>query len=533
MRLLLADALESEETWEKQLLSNASDYSGGLLLRYGQTVSGSLPASRSVVPVLQVPSSILQRHNIEILISAIQSAPDGISLGGPIPLDTLLSPIIGTPADANGRQITLSQPVHSTVLVGNGLDELMVANQILSSTSLSPVDQGLVRLVVNLPNFSAPQPPGLIIFDADKAETALTLVRDSLGKAAEYTEKWNESGLPALSRWLTLAASEGNPLSTAVRNLVSSILSNASFKSTKQTAQAHQLINGRMMGPATQASLEDAVASFSRSAHQELQSGLSSAWSSRNWRKLAWYKLFWRVDDVGLIINDIVSNTWLPRTERAVYELSGRMIQTGISPLDFDIPASTNEMPAEPVPSLQRNTTLVDAVDPITTGVQVDPVLVNAGGTVVVEMQPSRQPIPIASTVSRRRQAYMNNAISELTSTAQQLVFRTLSITGFSAGLSGLAYFSLTPGSLYEAGTIVAVGTVVALRRMQTGWQRSCKIMEEGLMQTGREVIRELTEKMLGLIRNAAIAKEDDFEIRSRRDAASAIAQAQEALQQV
>src|SRR5271155_954555 len=50
VRLLLADALNEEEKWEKQLVKD-EDYSQGLLIRYGLPYNPSLPQPKSVVPV--------------------------------------------------------------------------------------------------------------------------------------------------------------------------------------------------------------------------------------------------------------------------------------------------------------------------------------------------------------------------------------------------------------------------------------------------------------------------------------------------
>jgi len=104
-----------------------------------------------------------------------------------------------------------------------------------------------------------------------------------------------------------------------------------------------------------------------------------------------------------------------------------------------------------------------------------EPVLTTSASSDIttVELRPPPLPVPITSSISTSRSTHLNNQINILTNTAQQLLFRTLSISGLSAGLSALTYASTIAPTLYEAGTIFAVGTVFALYRMQTGWQEA------------------------------------------------------------
>src|ERR1700761_4410538 len=75
VRLLLADALEAEAGWEKELLrSDNEDYSRGLVIRHGRPPNPNLPQPKTSVPVLYVPTNVLERNQLEILVSSI-SAP--------------------------------------------------------------------------------------------------------------------------------------------------------------------------------------------------------------------------------------------------------------------------------------------------------------------------------------------------------------------------------------------------------------------------------------------------------------------------
>ena len=533
VRLLLADALEKEGRWEKELLQPGNeDYNRGLLIRYGHPPNPNLPQPKTSIPVLYVPSNVLERNNIEILVSSISGLRNGelLQAAQTVTSDAFLSPSVGTPTAASGRQVTISQPVHSCLLVTKGLDELMLAAELLASTKfLALEDREFVRLVVNLEDTKEKISGQVLLLNANKAEDGLAAIRRSIGEATDYEHKWVDSGMPAVSSWLTLASAAKSEaqLPIPVKALISSLLTTATTNLRIQAALEPRSNNARVLGIATRTGLEYTIEEFSSNAHQELQSGLASAWGSRNWRKLAWYKLFWRVDDVGLIITDLVTNAWLPRTERAVYELSGRLTQVGITPVEAQPPppaASTPEAEAAPVLQAQAD---------IATEPPIEPVLVNTTGTTEVQLVPIPQPLPLSLSISRTRSQQMEHAIAELTSTAQQIVLKTASLAGFSGGLSLLTYLTITPGSLYEAGTIAALGTAFALWRMQGDWQKATKWLEDALYDEGRTAIQRLVRRMRELVEDSSRPVEDEVEVQSRRQAEDSVLRAKEELKRL
>ena len=534
VRLLLTDALEGEQGWEQQLLSSSSGYDRGVLIRYGQPSNPNLPLPKTSIPILNIAIPLLENQNIEILVSSVSSLKNG---NGPhsTPVDIFLSPTVGTPTAASGRQTMISQPVHSSLVVANGLSELLQLSELLASTAfVSDEEKSLVSVALEQRAQTLDSQDKVFVVNLDVAEAGLAAIRRSLSEASDYEHKWNDSGVPAASGWLALAARSQPPIPPAVAALVSTLLVSAS-RSINIQEQAEVAASERLgISLATSTNLVSAIDDFSRNAHQELQSGLSSAWSSRNWRKLAWYKLFWRVDDVGLIVSDLINNAWLPRTERAVYELSGRLAQTGISPVDIAIPEPLPETVEveEAAPSTESLTLLASAT---TTETQPSQPIVSTDSANVphIEMVSPPRPVPLSSIVSSSRQISTSNAILTLQSQAQQLVLRTLSISGLSAGLSGLTYFTLTPGSLYEAGTIFALGTTYALYRMQGGWQYTTREVEAGLFEKGREVITDVTVKMRRLVEQATERREDGQVMRRRREAKEAIERARLALEKV
>ena len=505
VRLLLADALESEQAWEKELLQKDAD-GRGVLIRYGEMPNPNLPPTRTSIPVLNIPARVLEKANVEILVSSISStlSTETNGNGRYIPPDMFLSPTIGTPTAATGRETMITQPVHSTLVVTKGLDELMSLSELLASTKfLSSDDRESIRVAMEQHGVRLPPDGQIILLDTQSAEEGLTAIRRSIEEATTFEHKWTDSGMPALATWLAQVSEKSGPIPDPVYKLISSLLA-ATSSSVQAYARLEQItVESTRLSLATSTNLESSIEEFSRNAHVELQSGLASAWSSRNWRKLAWYKLFWRVDDVGLIVSDLINSAWLPRTEKAVYELSGRLAQAGVSPVGF-LPALPST-PAVVEPTVSSPATdalpILQAQARIATSPTVQPVITtNATGSATISMASTTQPIPLSASISATRSNQINRAIADLTFTAQQLVFRTLSITGLSAGLSGLTYISLTPGSLYEAGTIVAAGTVFALYRMQGSWQTATKGLEDGLFDEGRKTIQRIVERMKELV---------------------------------
>lgn len=547
-RLLLADALEDEHDWEKQILEQQGTQ--GILIRYGQPQSSNIP-QRSTLPILQIPSSILERLNVELLVASINA--ENIN-GTGVPAEAFLAPAVGVPTAFDGRQVTVNQPVHETLLVANGFEELVKAIELFSATKFrSEEDKRAVVLAANLPGNNTASNGQVIVSDVARAVKGLKAIRESTSKAMTYEHEWVASGLPQLSEWLlqhSSSATSSQKLATPVSNLISSLLS-ATSTSLDQSSAAAQTFVLPGIDTATHTKIETAIEDFSRAAHQELQSGLASAWSSRNWTKLSWYKLFWRVDDVGLIISDLVTNTWLPKTERAVYEISGRLTQIGIDPVtETSEPQPTEHRTAfEPGPEPETaQATILNPTPPLLATATTAPsneiilptptqpvITTSSAGQPLLNLQPTPRPTPITSTISTTRTTYLSNQITQLTTTAQQLVLRTLSISGLSGGLSALTYASTIAPTIYEAGTIFAVGTVFALYRMQTGWQLATRNLEKGLFEEGRSVVRSVVGRMRELVemKRGEVSGGDVVEMRMIESARGAVERAKGALEEL
>src|SRR5256885_13296791 len=64
----------------------------------------------------------------------------------------------------------------------------------------------MVDILVNLEGAMGKQIERAMTVDAQKAEAGLGAIRASLEKATTYEHNWLDSGMPVVSRWLTLAS---------------------------------------------------------------------------------------------------------------------------------------------------------------------------------------------------------------------------------------------------------------------------------------------------------------------------------------
>jgi hypothetical protein len=359
--------------------------------------------------------------------------------------------------------------------------------------------------------------------------------------------------MPALSTAIATSSTGSNEsLSPLLRNLIKSLLETTAANIASQAVEAELIARSKAMTPETRVSLEKAISSFLQKGHAELQGGLAAAWSSRNWRKLAFWKLFWRVDDVPLIVTDLITAAWLPRTERAVYELTGRLKQAGVDLSLYAAPnaSSSPQRSAIPIqahvseghPSnvnehvlLASSTSTESFSTPLL--LQASPPRTRNNATTNFHPAPSLA----TTTISTSRTNIISSLTSALSASAQQTVLRALTTTALSFTLSALSFLQLSSfpitisssSSLYESAAIAALGTAWALRRMQRDWEAQCGGLERALMEEGRSVLKQ-TEALMRTAVLEASRREggDKVELRMRREAAEALARARSALEE-
>ncbi|KAI4173438.1 MAG: hypothetical protein LQ343_002971 [Gyalolechia ehrenbergii] len=295
-RVLLADPLQPEPEWEKQITDIDDNDGRALLLRYAKRLE--LDQRHPLVRTLSLPSPTLQNHNIEILIQRVSTQPHESGLGARM----YLTPGLEAPLSATGRFSTITYPVHKALIQARGLDGIQALLP-PSSSKGSRVGDHMVTAVVDTPwtSLSADNQSTYSInpINLDRAEEAIRTFRKSLDNSFNYEHAWFESGMPRISAWL-IDGTESLPAIVKPTNqrLIETLTANAEEAIDKEESEQLQEQASAVVPNSTRDLMNMYLAKWAEDAHTELRNHLDLAFTSKSWRKLTWWKLFWRVDDV-------------------------------------------------------------------------------------------------------------------------------------------------------------------------------------------------------------------------------------------
>ncbi|KAJ5637125.1 hypothetical protein N7490_007004 [Penicillium lividum] len=473
VRLLLADPLGPREDWEDTLETYDSDPSQGLLIRYGE-ISESLP--NDLFPTIAVRSSILKKGNLEILVSSIdaESSPTRTTLDA----DTFLVPTVTIETSHPGRNDIVRYPVHRSIVCGSGVDGLLAFSSLMGQSDLKKEVESVRGAIELSVENKKPGNSRLSFVDIERASVALDRIRESVKNAIEYERGWTGSGVQPVIDWLasTSQVTKEGTLNPALVPLIESLLDAADEGVLVRDAKA---LEGQAIGVPdanVRFELERGVVTWAERAHSELRSSLEAGFASPRWRGLAWWKLFWRVDDVSMITSEILEKRFLHRAEREAIWSSGQYQQAGL--LDEPKPAST------PSP------------DSTSDSAQSTP--------------------PWPTQIPDMRTKLLTTTVPSLQALAQSLVLFSVSTTTLTSALSALTYLSIPSASVYESCTLGAVGLIYSLRRQQKKWVAAQGFWEDEVREEGRASLRETEDLMRNIVRNGGKDAEDLTDYRAR-----------------
>ncbi|KAI0197130.1 hypothetical protein EV127DRAFT_415689 [Xylaria flabelliformis] len=472
LRLLLSDPLKDPEPWEQQVEQH--DLAEPLIIRIGAENRTSEPAislaKGNLLREIHISSATLDGHNLEILLAntnPLPPAPGEGALDGWE--DAVLVPAVNIPTSDAGRYTPIAAPVHKALVVADGIRG---AAFVLSSMPASENVSGVLKYAVNIPEYRPTEASSLPFtpIDINTARTGLGLVRKDIGRAIEYEHLWFQSNIPQLVDWLKadILTAPGNITKPPVRELIASLLRNTSAALRAEEAGLSSSSNARTH-PRT---LDGGLAEWAESAHSELQEQLDVAFSGGRWRKLGWWKLFWRVDDVGMLTSDILAQRFLPEAERSSIFLAGRMMEAGFR-LSKPLPRSPYSNPV-PVPSNQSSHSVANSD----------------------LAKPSRREINWPTHIPDTRSYLQTDTVPALQALAQKLVLQTLSTSGLMTALGALVYVGTLTTTLYEAGAVAALGIVWSMRRMQKQWETARDFWEGEVREEGRKAVQSVEEAM-------------------------------------
>ncbi|PTU17757.1 hypothetical protein P175DRAFT_0486389 [Aspergillus ochraceoroseus IBT 24754] len=483
VRLLLADPLKGREDWEDVIdvkggmegleLDMDMDLERGLLIRYGQ-VSESIP--NNLLPTISVPSSILEKGNLEILVTSLGAGAD-IS-GAQLTADTFLVPTVTIQTSHSGRHNMVRYPVHRSIVCASGVDGLLAYSGLIARSDLKKEADSVyaaVEMAVSRPQANNDR---IAFVDTRKADEALAKFRESVQNATLYERGWNSSGVQPVVEWLSsLRAKEGS-LDVSLRSLITSLIDTAEQGVAFEEARKAQELEAASVSEAARESMDRSVSTWAERAHTELRSALEEGFASKSWSGLAWWKLFWRVDDVGMITSEILEKKYLCRAEKEVIWTAGQLEQAG----------------------LQKQQTT-----------------------------PKEEEAQWPTQITKSRARLLETTVPSLQALAQRLVLFSLSTTTLTSALSALTYVSVPTASVYEACTITAVGLIYSLRRQQRKWEAARGFWEEEVLEDGRRSLLETEDQLRIAVREGG---RPEVAV-SQSDARMAITAAREALEDV
>ncbi|ETS77202.1 hypothetical protein PFICI_11076 [Pestalotiopsis fici W106-1] len=451
LKLLLADPLKDEEEWEREV--DRHDLTQPMIIRVGakdhQTPGTISLAKGSLLHEVNVSSATMNGHNLELLLMEtnpyVASADDSVEGLE----DAILVPTVDIPISGTGRYTPVTTPVHKALLVTNGL---MGAASVASLPLSESAD--VIAAAVDIPEYKPDSQTALPFtpIDVGTASVGLGLIRKSLNDAMEYEHMWFQSNLPKLKDWVKadVTTDAAGITKAPVRRLIASLLQNTTIAIAEEEARAVSTTLTTATSPKS-THLNSNLAAWAEGAHSELQEQLDLAFSSRRWRKLGWWKLFWRVDDVHMLTTDIINQRFLPTAEKKAIYLAGQ-IQEANAPNSISV--------------------VYDA-----------PVLQTP------DVQPA-VPTTWPTNIPAARSYLQNETIPALQALAQKLVLQTLSTSGLTTSLGALAYFGTLTTGIYEAGAVAALGIVWSMRRMQKQWETARSFWEGEVREEGRKAVR-------------------------------------------
>ncbi|OAA41697.1 GPCR, family 2-like protein [Metarhizium rileyi] len=501
LRALLADPLQEEQPWERELENR--DETKPLIVRVGppQKHAVSLEIEKATgLDEMHISSPELDGFNLEFLLMEV-AVPHGAPGETSIQRleDAVLVPTVDIPS-ANGVS-SMSTPVHQALLVADGLlGAVNIAALPVSGTNES------ITAAVQIPGVNKEQLQATFdVVDVSLAEKGINLFRQGPQNAIDYERLWFSSNVPTLLKWLKDGAKpiQDNETKPAVRRLIASMLQDTS--SQIQLAEARKLSKALTLksdDPAV-AALNKRLADWAEKAHAELQDELDLAFEGRRWRKLGWWKLFWRVDDVAMLTNEMLSQRFMPTAEQELVYLTGRIAQMGGASPEYTQPKSS-----------------LDALESrkLGSGERAPPLAATSSYSL------PKWPGHIAFT----RRYLQNETVPALQSLAQRLVMQSLGTSGLATSLAALLYISSCVSTVYEAGAVAALGIVYSLGRLQKKWDAARAFWQGEVREEGRKAVRGAEESVATVLEsNDSNGAEETGELQETKEL---VARAEDAL---
>ncbi|KAK4501123.1 hypothetical protein PRZ48_006929 [Zasmidium cellare] len=536
-RLLLSDELGDEAEWEQYLLDPRDGRS--VLLRYGEQSeeNGVQPANSPLVKEMRIPSARLKAWNVEILITGFNASGYTTSNSADSATEleeSILVPPITMPNSTGGRVGFVRYPVHKALIVSEGVTGAVELGKLPSALA----DDRLISAALNLPLRAKADEDdtSLKAISIDLAEPALeALRRDYRANGALYSSQWQQSNLASVANWLSKASepsSDGHSLKPAVDALLTSVLSRS--LDLVATAKEQAKTASDTVSESKRTSLQSTISSWSEEAHRDLQLNLNTALTSQAWRRTAWWRLFWRIDEVSMSTSDVLRRGWLVDAEQSLACLSGRILEAGLaSEDDLKKGSAGNIEDAKLLPGVSKEEFDTYKADnaPSAAPQKIESLANLMEFPVKVARMKEQSGLdvffdpPWPQTIHLAREQMLHQLVPSMHLKAQGLLLTSLSTIGGSGALAGWLWVASGGVAFYEAGAIAALGLVWALRRLQTKWGAERQKFADTAKEDARGVLAEVEGKLRRLVAEGgrvAIREEDEKEWAEARNAVEA-----------
>ncbi|KAG8628280.1 hypothetical protein KVT40_004153 [Elsinoe batatas] len=495
-RLLVADPLGNETSSERYLVEADTGDERAVLLRYSQVeeengfggVQGG--PENPLLRTIHIDSPILSRNGVEILVAESTGI---LTLQGQqfedSALETALLPVLNSPLAGSGRAGFVRFPVHKAVVVGEGFDGALALAEYASriGTNEQPMINTALDLSVSDKSLSSDA------INVAAAEQVLKDFRLDVGTGPRFSETWQSSGIGDLADVLKVDRTRALPV--PLERHITSMLSSSEAAIERSQEAAERDVTSRSVPEETREALQQAITSWSEYAHTDLQDTMAAAFASRTWRRTTFPRVLWRVDDVSFSATQLLHSNFLIESETYLAFLIGRIGEAGFfsttqtPPTTSSSPVGTAQAEFNPLQGLSpaQLAQTAEVRDKVKAQTGIDPFV--------------RKPWPVGLTACRH--SLLVTLVPALHARAQALVLQCLSLVGSTSAL-GIWYVVATAGAgVYEAGAIVGLGTVWALRRLQKLWSTERTKFEGEVKERGRLVLSEVEAGMRKRVREA------------------------------
>ena len=504
VKVLVADPLSLPAEWEREI-DSTHDLKKPLVIRIarkeaterklGEVEFRKPEQQQSLLHEVHVDSPEFNGNGIELLV---MEGTDGLQNASAEDLEErVLVPMV----DIQSSEISPSPattPVHKTILVG---DSVLGAASIGSLPLRSEFLLGAANMPGYQPDERSRSSAPFAIVDLPLAERAIEVFRASINNAMDYEKLWFASGVAYVSKWLKKGALNTGDGSTKapVMALISSIISNAESAIQLETVRRRCACKSRRHS-SMDIRLEKALGDWAERAHRELQGSLDVAFNSRRWRNLGWWRLLWRVDDVGIITNEVLGGHFLVNAERDVVYLAGRIHEAGIleglaaqekgyvAPRPFSgEEGEEQEKQAEQAEQAVVNTSPREAAAIARmTGDSKSPAPLPA-----TQNSPVVTYVAYPSNISHTRKYLLIRTVPALQALAQNLVLRTASTVSATSALGVLMFLS-GDFSGQAAVAVALLGGAWSLHMMQGKWEAARRFWCREVREEGRKAVRSV-----------------------------------------